>query len=152
MASSCHGFGLLPEHLKQSLIALELGITSGLFRDHWSLERAKRLCTWTANQMGNPRKAFEGVEGCGECWEANWGWETLRYTDRDFFLAPMPTTPSATALALLNRILPERRLCWLYVRLSWTYPGPMLAVCCPRSALCEAYVGPCRPYVGPILA
>ena len=21
----------------------------------------------TANQMGNPRKAFEGVEGCGEC-------------------------------------------------------------------------------------
>ena len=50
------------------------------------------------------------------------------------------------------RILPERRLCWLYVRLSWTYPGPMLAVCCPRSALCEPYVGPCRPYVGPILA
>ena len=30
MASSCHGFGLLPEHLKQSLIALALGITSGL--------------------------------------------------------------------------------------------------------------------------
>ncbi len=25
-----------------------------------------------ANQMGNPRKAFEGVEGCGECWEAGW--------------------------------------------------------------------------------
>ena len=21
----------------------------------------------SANQMGNPRKAFEGVEGCGEC-------------------------------------------------------------------------------------
>ena len=26
-----------------------------------------------ANQLGNPRKAFEGVEGCGKCWEASLG-------------------------------------------------------------------------------
>ena len=39
-------------------------------------------------------------------------------------------------------------LCWPYVRLSWTYLGPMSAVCCARAALCEPYVGPCRPYVG----
>ena len=33
-------------------------------------------------------------------------------------------------------------------RVSRTYLGPMLAVCCPRSALCEPYIGPCRPHVG----
>ena len=27
----------------------------------------------TANQLGNPRKAFEGVEGRGKCWEASLG-------------------------------------------------------------------------------
>ena len=81
--------------------------------------------------MGNPRKAFEGVEGCGECWEANWGWETLRYTDRDFFLAPVNKMYAAMAAGAAAAPLP---------------------VCCPRSALCEPYVDPMLAHVGPMLA